>query len=1600
MVRSKLEYIVIFAFICINDLSTSAVYYIKASYNDTCPRSSCLTLNEFAATPSSERLNESLVFMSGEHILDQEVSLSNIDNISMTSDDGATNLHCLSPTGRFTITRTSYVSIKGLHFINCIGNTFSQVEQLDIEETTFQGMRDTHKALLLISVVRANIINTSFFNFSRNGGDMIHSTLSFSSSSLTSGEYVDPQRNENLTAGGALNVVDSNVSIIDCTFSNNKVDIGGSIFAQYTKISITGSIFEYNAATYGGAIVTAESAVTISNSTFFGNTADIGGVILAYNDSYSISTCTFSTNIAGTDGGVMALYNTVQTIVDSIVMDNSAVEHCGVMCAINSTTSITSSTYNSNSAGTDGGVIATFNGSSFEIIDSNFTTNIAFSNGGVVYAFSDCTFVISNSTFDNNRAAIDGGVLYSSNSCSFEISDTTFANNGAYSEFDEILRSGGGGVLYTTNNCSFNFDSCIFENNIASDSGGVIQSRTRSRLYVTSSIFSNNAASYGGVVYYNDASVDISNCIFEENIALRSGGVAYIVSKLSSDSLRSSISGCTFTHNTAEFAGALRLDGSNLPTLIDNSFIHNSADYTGGVMLCSDGLLSITNNDFAYNYAADYGGVLYTSNCSTHIVDCIFSENSGSLYVFDSNLTTSGYTLMKDGKEPPKRISTVTPFISDEGGAITSFQSTLTFTGITFLLRNQASNGGALLATESTIVFYGTTLLDNNTAINGSGGGISLKQSVLKIQGYCLITSNRAKLGGGIHVSGSIINVYDPGSVDIDSNYAITNGGGMYLKVNPKLNLLKYTECRFFVYSEPLLTFTSNIALDSGGAVYVADESNSGACSQGVECFVQSITLCIINFRTIRFSGNFAFGQASNIYGGLFDRCIPSPFAHRVLQVLPTTSSNIDNGFDYLQRISRSTIRTNTIASLPVRICFCKTKNDSEIDCSYQPPPIRVKKGESFSVPVVAVDQVNHTSSSNILSSLSSSEGGFGEDQQVQSVGTACTELSFNVFSPHDIETIHLYAEGPCGNAQPSTRQLMVEFLTCTCPIGFEPLLNDQSETNCQCVCDAELSPHITRCDSATSSLLRVDSNSWITYINDTDSPGYIIHPNCPFDYCLPPSEDVSFNFNLPEGADALCANNRRGVLCGACRQNFSLSLGSSRCLPCKFYWPGIVVVIIVAFIAAGILLVTALLALNMTVAVGLINSFIFYANILAAGSSVFFPSSEPSFPTVFIAWLNLDIGIDVCFFDGLDAYTKTWLQLAFPVYIISLVVVVIIVSEYSPKFAALIGKRDPIATLATLILLSYAKLLSVTITALSFANLDYPDGSRETVWLADGSVKYFQGKHIPLALVALLIILLGLPYTILLLFWQLIVRAPRWKIFAWTRNTKLNAFIAAYHVPNNSKCRYWTGLLLLVRVILYAASSITVSNDPKVIPLVTSALIGGLFLVMAVGGLRVYKNSFVSAIDTVIYFNLLALAIFSQYNFENDVKLQTAAVYTSTLIALLLLMGAVAYHIYLLTRQKKKVEAPKPAALELVSPPASPNEEVLPSEQTSPRVTTTTYVELLNIKKPSENEDFDDSILHHRKMTFNPRQCLSTRNPAIISNGNEQKQETAFKCS
>ena len=285
---------------------------------------------------------------------------------------------------------------------------------------------------------------------------------------------------------------------------------------------------------------------------------------------------------------------------------------------------------------------------------------------------------------------------------------------------------------------------------------------------------------------------------------------------------------------------------------------------------------------------------------------------------------------------------------------------------------------------------------------------------------------------------------------------------------------------------------------------------------------------------------------------------------------------------------------------------------------------------------------------------------------------------------------------------------------------------------------------HFTKkCRIADEEIYR-ESEFWVGYTQDNTSDGLILHPQCPFDYC------TSNKMYIAVDSDEQCSSNRTGLLCGKCTQNFSLALGTNRCLQCSndYLW------LIVAFAFAGVALVLLLLVLRLTVAVGTINGLIFYANIIAINSATFF-SSHGNVLRVFIAWLNLDLGIETCFYDGMDSYSKAWLQFVFPVYVWALVGIIILISRYSSKVATIFG-TNPIAVLATLFLLSYAKFLRAIIVAFSYTSLEYSNNRQISVWLYDANITYFNKKRVPLFTTALVcLIVLFLPYTVFLTFSQ-----------------------------------------------------------------------------------------------------------------------------------------------------------------------------------------------------------------------------------------------------
>ena len=1124
----------------------------------------------------------------------------------------------------------------------------------------------------------------------------------------------------------------------------------------------------------------------------------------------------------------------------------------------------------------------------------------AFVGGAVISNQSD--IIIINGLFEGNCAEV-GGAIFLTRGSNVTIMNSVLSNNSVDKFYNSILSYAFGGALFIEDGNAMTKSSialieCELHRNHAEFEGlGGVIFINNGILNANSSKFHDNVAYAAGVLLaYDHSNIAIDNCEFLNNIAwstprMHSGVIAIFASVVS-------IYRSLFDSNRAIKGGVMTLiDPPSIVTVYMSEF-KNSYAMFGGVIVISSKSSSVTfiKSLFDMNVAATQGGVIESQiQCTVTFVECIFSNNRvntfsggainmaftkkliirGSQFLNNLAINFLGGAIHLQGVHLTLENTSLIENKAYYGGALhLSERSFVKFKNLCRLANNTAFLGGAILAFDSILHVHGNLEITSNTAnVIGGGAMLSHCEIICRYNGTLTFSRNIAlKDGGGVYSSNSyIIILFDRGSqlqsaVNFTENRAGRWGGGIFLLMASSLHIEKkgfYKEHP--VQSENILYFVSNSA-DRGGAIYVEDETNYGTCStfnllsSTSNCFIQVLTAYetprnIYDITSVKFESNKAVSSGSILFGGLLDRCTPRPDAeilkeinhinHNPLYFIPTVY-----GFTYFQNISNieHDDEVNTpwvISSLPVRVCFCQP--DNKPNCSFEPDTLRVEKGEKFNISLVAVDQVNHTMRDTVVySSLRYKESGLGVGQVIQTVKNYCTPLNFSIHSPHDKELLMFYPEGPCRNASKSLSTIKVKFINCTCPIGFQVMMSEKA--NCVCECDSRLLQScITECNISKQTLVKKES-CWISLLKNSHyNKEYLIYSDCPSDYCHLKFE---INLNTVNGSDVQCANHRTGILCGLCKPDLSLSLGSSRCIPCSRNWPVNFALILLVALVSGVALVAIIMILNLTVAIGTLNGLIFYANIINSSKSIFYIPSCKIYPTI-ISWLNLDIGFDVCFYKGLDTYWKTWLQLVFPIYVISLVMMIIILSRYSMRFSMLIAKKNPVATLATLILLSYTKLLHIVIVVLSKANLQYSDHTHTlSVWLFDPTVKYGRGKHISLFIVAILILIVGIFYTFLLLFWQWLLKCVKYQ--------RLCHFIDPYHAPYRFKHRYWTGLLLLARVAIYIIIILYGHGDPNTNLLAITFIVS--FLLILKGHLfhRIYKNRKTDTIESICYLNIV----------------------------------------------------------------------------------------------------------------------------------------------
>ena len=379
------------------------------------------------------------------------------------------------------------------------------------------------------------------------------------------------------------------------------------------------------------------------------------------------------------------------------------------------------------------------------------------------------------------------------------------------------------------------------------------------------------------------------------------------------------------------------------------------------------------------------------------------------------------------------------------------------------------------------------------------------------------------------------------------------------------------------------VTFINNSALEVGGAIYIDPSvtrnlviKENNADDFLPMCFYQLLDCSGSATYSFYFAYNSAANGGDDIYGG--------------------TLQTVCKVGDCDLNVTTVQSGVSSVSSDPTRVCLCSHGEPQWDDNWYIFR--KAYPGETFTIsavvvggdfgPTVGVVHTKFLLSGSDYFSEPSLKPSSQYSQVVNSV--YCTELSYSLHSNDpqpsvvmyliagymDTQVVKSYHDdiitnhhcGPldyCSYATP----VFINITVLPCPPGFTLLGNPSG-----CDCYPVLSDNGVACNIVNhTGYFSWKGNLWLSIKED----GIIYNKYCPFEYCITASKQV----DLQNNSETQCAFNRAGRLCGGCRENYSLAIGSSHCIHCP---NNNNLALLIFFVAAGFLLIVFISALNLTV--------------------------------------------------------------------------------------------------------------------------------------------------------------------------------------------------------------------------------------------------------------------------------------------------------------------------------------------------------------------------------------------------------------------------------
>lgn len=554
--------------------------------------------------------------------------------------------------------------------------------------------------------------------------------------------------------GGGLCIVSNSHLIGPYTYigypmvsGENTANYGAGIYVDHSTIDFSGDIYNNYADSYGGGIYANASTVLVHN-------AHIGGT--EDNQPNGISG-NYAPGMYIENSSYVVLSNTV--IASNIFLNAAVSTYGGGMYVEMSEVELIDSTIAhhiapSLSGARGAGAYIRF--STFTMNNSRIISNTAYATGGGVRLYNNGRFSVKNgSKISYNNAYEEGGGIACGGAFKIEIEDTTFFGNSAGTD---------GGAVYLSAGTQTFAGAWTLQRNKAEENGGAIAVAGTAKCSFDAEdyclVYFNRAMNgHGGMVYlHNESTVQLK---------ATSGNQIYI-----------------YANNAGGNGGALYADNSGYFDLYGRVDLH-------------------------LNYA-DNGGAIYLSNGSTIWIDD-YIDDCPQLWGNYSNTGSGGAIFAIDS--PSVRLY----------GAIL---------GKDYIGNDAYYNGGAIASYNSTMTVKRATAFSYNTA--RIGGAIALSNTLLTLQAEnyeaasfvqnISVGSSTVDGGGAIYAEdGTHISAQNTVFTD---NTSTNNGGALWLRNATAEITALFPEWQGG--STPPVLFSNNYAaLGRGGALYLNENSSA-----------------------------------------------------------------------------------------------------------------------------------------------------------------------------------------------------------------------------------------------------------------------------------------------------------------------------------------------------------------------------------------------------------------------------------------------------------------------------------------------------------------------------------------------------------------------------------------------------------------------------------------------------------------------------------------------------------------------------------------------------------------------------------------------------